>query len=252
MTEIIAEIGVNWSSDISIAKDMILQSKRAGADFVKFQMFNNEVIKDSKYKDELSSMILDDELVAELYLCAKLNRIKFGVSTMYEEAFNTLNEADIVPDFIKIRHADRNNHEIAQRAVDYCLINDTKLIVSVEDFFMGSKLRYDTSIIYERYEFTNYMYCIPKYPSELSQIYKEYINSKYFSGYSNHYPSKYLPMIAITGNLKFVEVHVRRPLKGSNMLYNPGLQIDENISIDFDDLEDVCKFRDTLSKLRTR
>lgn len=243
-SKIIAEIGINWSGDISIAKDMILRSKRAGADFVKFQMFNKEVIKYSPYKNELSEMILDYSKLKVLRDCSYEAGIGFGVSLMYPEAFDIIRELKNPIDFVKIRFADRNNHELAQRAVDYCRDTDNTLIVSVEDFFMGSKLRYDTSIIYERYSFTNYMYCISKYPPELSEICSNYISSFYFSGYSNHFPSPYLPMIVITRNLKYVEVHVMRACAEE--------QIDEPVSIDFDDLEDVCKFRDTLSKLRTR
>lgn len=252
MTKIIAEIGVNWSSDINIAKDMILQSKRSGADFVKFQLFNEEVIKDSKYKDELSEMILDFEKLNILRGYAYQQHIGFGVSTMYPEAFDIIKKLKKPIDFVKIRFADRNNHELAQLAVDYCKETDTPLIVSVENFFIGSKLRYDTSIIYERYSFTNYMYCISKYPPELSEICSNYISSFYFSGYSNHFPSPYLPMIVITRNLKYVEVHVKRPATQANSMYEPGLQIDENVSIDFNELKEVCDFRDTLLKLRTR
>lgn len=250
MTKIIAEIGVNWDGNISIAKDMILRSKRAGADFVKFQMFNEDVIKDSKYKEELSEMIIDSSLLKFLRDYSYGAQIGFGVSIMYQEAFDIIRELKNPIDFVKIRHADRNNHELAQRAADYCRDTNTTLIVSVEDFFMGSTLRYNTSEIYEKYEHTNYMYCIPKYPTDLSQIYKEYLNLKYFQGYSNHFPSKYLPMIAITGKLRFVEIHVKRPNNSATTMYDPGLQIDEAVSIDFDDLKEVCDFRNTLSGLR--
>lgn len=251
MSEIISEIGVNWSGDISIAEYMILMSKKAGADYVKFQMFNEEVIKDSKYKDELTSMILEKSKIVRLYNFAKESKIKFGVSTMYIEAFDVLDDAGIVPDFIKIRYADRKNEDIAFRAVEYCRSNDVALMVSCEDCFIGAGINYDTSYIYGDFGFTNYLYCVPKYPPDLDEINKSVIENGYYNGYSNHYPSKFLPMIAVMSKLKFIEVHVKRNTHNNTSvvlgLVTP--QIDENVSLSFDDLKDVCDFRDLLLKM---
>ena len=242
-SKIIAEIGVNWSSDISIAKDMILQSKRAGADAVKFQLFNNEVIKDSKYKDELSEMILDFPKINELRGWAFQNHIGFGVSVMYPEAFEMIDNKIGVPvDFIKIRCQDHCNEEIARPAVKFCDKWNISLLISTERRISGED--------YYRYNLYNtkhakYLYCVPKYPPELNEIHDSYISNDYFDGLSSHFPSKYIPMIAVARNLKFVEIHVMR-----KPMHIPGRsQIDENVSIDFDDLEEICKFRDILSQL---
>ena len=50
---IIAEIGVNHNGDLSLAKKMILEAKKAGVDAVKFQSFkaDNLVSKDAKKAD---------------------------------------------------------------------------------------------------------------------------------------------------------------------------------------------------------
>lgn len=254
MTEIISEIGVNWSGDLSIAEYMILMSKQAGADYVKFQMFNEEVIKNSIYKDELRSMILHKEELLRLYNFAKDTCIKFGVSTMYKEAFDVLDSAGIVPDFIKIRYMDRKNEDIALRAVEYCRSNDVTLIVSCEDCFIGARIQYDTTYIYNDFSFTNFMYCVPKYPPELHEINKSVIENEYYHGYSNHYPSKFLPMIAVMSKLKFIEVHVKRNIHPLVLGINKGNlsvnQLDENVSLSFDDLRDVRDFRDLLLNMR--
>ena len=40
--KIIAEIGVNHNGKIDLAKKLILRSKQAGADYVKFQLFSSK------------------------------------------------------------------------------------------------------------------------------------------------------------------------------------------------------------------
>ncbi len=237
MTEIISEIGVNWGGDLNIAKDMILKSKRAGANYAKFQMFNSEVIKDSKYKDELSKMILDFESLNMLRGYAFQQHIEFGVSTMYPEAFDIIRKIGVPVDFIKIRCQDHQNVSIARPAVKYCDDYEVPLLISTERCISGED--------YYRYNLyntkhTKYLYCIPEYPPELNEISDRYINTNYFDGYSSHFPSKYLPMIAVARNLEFVEIHTKRDNKC----------IDEAVSIGFDDLEEVCNFRDILSKLK--
>ncbi len=250
MTKIIAEIGVNWSGSISIAKDMIMQSKRAGADAVKFQVFNEEIIKDSKYKTELSEMILDFPKLNELMGYAFQQHISFGISIMYPEAFEMIDNKTGVPvDFIKIREKDHQNEKVARPAVKFCDKWDIPLLISTERRISGED--------YYRYNLYNtkhakYLYCVSEYPPELDQIHERYINNKYFDGLSNHYPSKYIPMIAVTRNLEFIEIHVKRPDTSATTMGDPGLQIDENVSIDFDDLKEVCDFRDILSKMKTR
>lgn len=247
MSKIIAEIGVNWNGDISIAKDMIFQSKRAGADFVKFQMFNEYIIKDSRYKDELSEMILDFSKLNELIGYAFQQYIGFGISVMYPEALEMIDNKTGVPvDFIKIRCQDHQNEKIARPAVKFCDNWDIPLLISTEERISCTDyFRYN---LYHT-KHAKYLYCIPKYPPELNEINEKYISTDYFNGYSNHFPSKYLPMIAVARNLEFIEIHVKRPAAGTNM-YDPGLQIDEAVSIDFDDLKEVCDFRDTLSEMR--
>lgn len=43
-TIIIAEIGVNHNGDIKKAMSLAVKSKKAGADFVKFQLYNTDLL----------------------------------------------------------------------------------------------------------------------------------------------------------------------------------------------------------------
>ena len=51
MTFVVAEIGVNWDGNLEIAKEMMVQSKKAGCDAVKFQAFTEELVKDHPEKN---------------------------------------------------------------------------------------------------------------------------------------------------------------------------------------------------------
>ncbi len=197
MTNIIAEVGVNWFGDIHYAISMIELAKKAGADSVKFQMFNSENIKKypKKLIEELTPMILNDGQVSILCKTAHSLGLKFIISTMYPEAIKILDTLSEEPDFIKIRCADSFNEHIARPAVDYCLKHKTGLIVSVEKP-PGEYIRYN---LYHLPSYlnrnTNYMYCVPSYPPKLSEIDLSLSNTKHFTGYSNHYPIKYIPML---------------------------------------------------------
>ena len=53
MVFVVAEIGVNWDGDFEIAKSMMKNAKNAGCNAVKFQSFNEDVIKDHPQKSRL-------------------------------------------------------------------------------------------------------------------------------------------------------------------------------------------------------
>ena len=38
--QVIAEVGVNHNGNLTLAKKLIVQAKKCGADFVKFQIYN--------------------------------------------------------------------------------------------------------------------------------------------------------------------------------------------------------------------
>ena len=46
MVFIIAEIGVNWDGDFELARVLMENAKNAGCNAVKFQAFNEKIVKD--------------------------------------------------------------------------------------------------------------------------------------------------------------------------------------------------------------
>ena len=228
MTKIISEIGVNWNGDLSTARYMITKSKLAGADYVKFQLFNEKIIRDTEYEQLLSKMILGAEELVELREQADFDDIGFIVSCMYPESFELAKLVN--PDFIKIRHFDRGDDVLAKLAVDYYNETGTKVIVS-SDSYAG------ISEIYRENPFScYYMYCIPRYPpTKLDEkvILKHHSfldHNTLWSGFSSHFKNVSVPTSAISENAKFLEVHVS--------CFES--DIDRNVSITFDQLETLC------------
>ena len=99
-TKIIAEIGINHNGKESVARELILQAKKAGADFVKFQSFNPELlvtkkmtlanyqkIKEKNFKkmiEMLKKFHLDEKTQKRLQKFSQKNKIGF-LSSPFEE-----------------------------------------------------------------------------------------------------------------------------------------------------------------------
>lgn len=227
MSKIIAEIGVNWNGDMDLAKQMITKSKLAGADYVKFQLFDVNIINNTICKHPLSKMILGSEELSELRVQAYRDGIGFMVSCMYPKSFKLAEWA--TPDFIKIRHFDRNDDTLAKLAIDYCERTGTKVIVSSDVYTDMSEIyRMNPSVCY-------YMYCIPKYPpnfeDEISIINKRPYKRGIWSGFSSHFNNVLIPSLAVLDNLEFVEVHAS--------CFEA--DIDRNVSLTFEELKILCE-----------
>ena len=63
---IVAEIGVNWNGDFELAEQMMNIAKNAGCDAVKFQAFNEELIKEHPEKERLLKTSISQENVKKI------------------------------------------------------------------------------------------------------------------------------------------------------------------------------------------
>lgn len=229
MSKIISEIGVNWNGDLSIAKKMISESKLSGADFVKFQLFNTDVIKKSEHYHALSMMMLGKSELHELKLHADSVNIGFIVSCMYPGAFELAESVE--PDFIKIRHADRNNGKLAKLAINYC----NKMGVKV---FVSSELIKDVADTYTANpQLCNLMYCNPKYPPTLLDAVllirnHVFLEAETWRGFSSHYKNVLVPSLVAALHIEFIEVHVSQYIN----------DIDREVSLTFEQLKTLCDF----------
>ena len=215
MALIVAEVGVNFEN-MREAEMMIGQAAHMGADAVKFQVYNEEIIKDNPKYEQLMKIMLDKEKLQHLKSVADDVGIEFFATPMFIEAVDWLN--DIGVDRFKIRFDDRCNRKLISKA----LSTGKQVIVSCD--FVNPNNR-----IWATYDNVCLMYCIPKYPPDvvaMPQIFNV------FEGYSNHLPLVSPPLLAAARGAKIVEVHVKQG--GTTPL-------DDAVSITFNELAELTR-----------
>lgn len=109
---IIAEAGINHNGDIEMAKELVRQAARSGADAVKFQVFHAEslVIESSPDFELFKRYELPDSAWRDLAVLAEKEGIVFLATPFDIDAVNLLEEIG-VPAY-KIASGDLTNHEL--------------------------------------------------------------------------------------------------------------------------------------------
>ena len=223
MVLIVAEVGVNFKNTRE-AEAMIGLAKRAGADAVKFQVYNKEnlykvfpggdVLRDPKC-EQLMKIMLDKDKLQHLKNVADGAGIEFFATPMFPEAVDWLNEIGVCR--FKIRYVDRDNKELITK-----VINTEKQVIVSCDFV-------DPNRTWTFIDNVSLMYCIPEYPPKRVELPQ---NFRVFTGYSNHYPSIVPPLTAAARGAKILEVHVKQ--KGTE-------PIDGAVSITFEELTELVR-----------
>jgi len=179
-TTVVAEIGSNWEGSITIAKKIIHECKKAGADTVKFQMWRAKNLYSENNPNW--KIIKKSELTFEKAKLVKRFSDKIGIefvcSAFYPEAVDFLES-------LKVKR-----YKIASRT---CLLKDpfsketleavacTKKPVIVSMGMGGNKNLIHK--IFSRDKIT-YCYCISEYPLKFSKInWHQAIN---YDGFSDH------------------------------------------------------------------
>jgi sialic acid synthase SpsE len=172
MLKIIAEAGCNWST-LEEAKQFIDESKKLGLWATKFQVYNDDLIKDNPNREFLKSIMIGEQEAMELLDYGDLIGQTVFFSVMYPEAVEWLEELGVK--YYKIRFKDRYNEDL------FLKIYDTK-----KRFFISQNL--DLTSVNER---IIPLFCIPKYPSDYydymtptNPYYRNYL----YKGVSDHTP----------------------------------------------------------------
>ena len=177
---IIAEIASNWEGSISKAKKLILESKKAGADAVKFQMWraNDLYSKRNPQWKIIKKSELTFKKAEKLKKYADEQNMEFFCSVFYPEGVDYLESIGV------------KKYKIASRT---CLLNDKH---SLETLERVSKTRKPVIIsmgmggnkkrimkIFSKSKKT-FCYCISEYPAPFEKInWKKAIK---YDGFSDH------------------------------------------------------------------
>ena len=116
---IIAEIASNWEGDIKKAKKLILESKKAGADGVKFQMWRAADLYTEEHSEwkNIKKSELSFEQTKELKKYADKIEINFFCSAFYPEAVLHLESLNV------------NQYKVASRT---CLFKDPNSLETLQ------------------------------------------------------------------------------------------------------------------------
>ena len=212
---------------------MMAEAKSAGADGVKFQIYNHanlckayssdEVERTPKY-DELMGIKIGEAQMKSLKDQADKIGIEIFATPMYLEAVEMLERIGVKR--YKVRYADRYNRKL----IEAVQATGKPIFISCGWNFLVDK----SQIVANNKDQFTLMYCIPEYPPDLTQFKnspKNYTNIL-FKGYSNHYPSIIPPLMAVSRGAEVIEVHVK--LDGTH-------PIDDAVSIDMTQLTELCR-----------
>ncbi len=244
---IIAEIGVNHNGSYMIAKKMIKEAKKNGADAVKFQNFNPEEMalestKKAKYQIRTTSKSethfqmlqryrLEDKEYKKLREFAKKINIKF-ISTPFDFKSLKFLVTDLKLERIKVSSTDIDNIplliEIGRLNINVILssgmssIQDVDLALSAlaygnRNYKRTFSLKKDKLFYKKNYNYLKskvvLMHCTSEYPAPKQELNLNVLKT-YFErykidiGYSDHSCHELTPVICASLCIREVEVHV--------------------------------------------
>lgn len=222
MSFIIAEIGVNWDGDISLAEDMMIHAKDSGCDAVKFQSFNKSIIGNHPEYEKLIKTSISESNVKKINELSQTIGIEWFCTPMYVEAIEFL---DPYVKRFKIREFDSRQllENKTTELVEKVLETNKEVIISSQHSLENSKLYNHPKI--------KWLYCVPKYPCSLEEI--DFSGLDKFDGFSNHCPQIIAPLSAAILGAEIIEMHITSS-KTKNFF-------DNNVSFDYDELEEVVR-----------
>jgi len=177
---IIAEIASNWEGSVSKAKKLILESKKSGANAVKFQMWraNDLYSKENPQWKIIKKSELTFKKAEKLKKYADEQNIEFFCSVFYPEGVDYLESLGV------------KKYKIASRT---CLLNDKYSLETLEKIAktrkpviismgMGGNKKRITKI-FSKNKIT-FCYCISEYPAPFKKI--NWKNAIKYDGFSDH------------------------------------------------------------------
>ena len=207
MTKIIAEIGWNHMGSLSLAKKMIFQAKKNGADFVKTQIFDVQNLKDGPWDKDGRREIykkaqLNENKYKELFKYAKKINCKFFASAM------SIKDAELIKrvnsDLIKIPSMESRNFPL----INYCAKNFKNIIISSGTSKFKEIIKSCKKIPKKK---LTVLHCVSSYPCNFSNVNLPKINlfKKFFKnvGFSDHTVGIEASILSLKYNPIYIEKH---------------------------------------------
>jgi len=252
-TYIIAEIGINHEGDYKIAKKLIINAAKAGADAVKFQLFKTQTLagfhskktsdqnKNTRKSENLTKMWDRMQLsYAKLLRLRKISKkfsLDFICSVFDKESLIIANKIKL--DAIKIASSDLNDFKLFKELKSF----KKKIIVSTG---MGSANEIKKTLKYIGKKRVILLHCVSLYPCKnklinLNRIKSLKMKFKIPVGYSDHSIGNSACITAMVLGAQVIEKHftINKNKKGA----------DHILSADKSDLTKICDFSKNLNTI---
>ena len=222
MSFIIAEIGVNWDGDLSLAEDMMIHAKNSGCDAVKFQAFNKSIIGNHPEYERLIKTSISESNVKKINELSQTIGIEWFCTPMYVEAVDFL-----VPYVKRFKIREFDSRQLLENKttdlVEKVLGTGREVIISSQHSLENSKFYNHPKI--------KWIYCVPKYPCSLNDL--DFSELGKFDGFSNHCPQIVAPLSAAILGAEIIEIHITSS-KTKNFF-------DNNVSFDYNELNELVR-----------
>tara|TARA_B100000989_G_scaffold295701_1_gene277296 strand:- start:434 stop:1252 length:819 start_codon:yes stop_codon:yes gene_type:complete len=212
MTILVAEIGWNFVGDLLLAKKMIAKAKKAGADAVKFQIWDPKNLKDGDWdldgrRKIYEKAFLDRDRYNQLKKFAKKESIKCFASAFNEFGLDLLKNAK--DDWVKIPSHEAYNLNLIKHA----LKNFKKVIISA-GCLKKKELLNLIKLVKSKKEYKNktiLLHCVSSYPlkAENCNFKKfEFLKKNFRNiGYSGHFHGIEDSVYALSKGATLIEKH---------------------------------------------
>jgi len=235
--EIIAEIGINHNGDMELAKEMIETAKAVGADVVKFQIYDPEMLLDKEvftpddWEAILASRLTRRQVLFLNQVCER-EQIEFMASVFDLERIKWTEE-------IRMKR-----YKIASRSVfdeELCLniIGINKPVI-VSDGILYTTVNPIPSYFIKSSN-VRWLYCVAKYPARLADIDFGMMKLSMYSGFSDHTIGTSAAKVAMSLGARIIEKHFTM----DKTLPGP----DHICSADPEELLEICRFRDDCEEI---
>ncbi len=257
---IIAELGSNHNGDMELAKKLIIEAKKAGADCVKFQSWSKDSIF-SKVKYEENCFIGDDyrdrddytleEIVEEFSISEselmEMKKICDELEIDFASTPFSKKEADFLVDaldapFIKVASMDLNNYPF----LDYLARKNRPMVIST-----GLSELYEIDKAVKTIEEAGnrniiILHCVAIYPPKDEEVNLNNIESlqklypDYPIGFSDHTLGTAIPLASVAKGACLIEKHFT--------LDKEMFGWDHKVSATPDELKTICESSSRISK----
>jgi N-acetylneuraminate synthase/N,N'-diacetyllegionaminate synthase len=227
--EIIAEIGQNHNGDMELARRLIAEAKAAGATVAKFQVYSAGALfpkEGNEWFDYNCKTELTRDNVEALARECRDQGIEFMASVFDVERVAWLEAVGV------------RRYKIASRSV-----RDAELIKAVAK--TGKPILVSLGM-WTALEFpkvgapggVEYLYCVSKYPTEMSDLHFSKVDFTRYAGFSDHTLGIDAAIIALSRGARIIEKHFTI----DKSMYGP----DHSGSMTPDELATLSRFRGNL------